>query len=72
MIELQIMISVITVFGSGISVYVGVRVALAEVKRDVSFLKEKDKEIVGRIDREGDESNRRIRRLEDVYFRTQE
>lgn len=54
----QTIIAIITVVGSGVSVYVGVRVAIAELKAEISRLKEQNRE-----------QDARIIRLEDSYFR---
>jgi hypothetical protein len=56
--EVQVIISLGTVICSGISVYVGVKVALAEIRRDISF---QQKQI--------DEYGERINRLEAGYFK---
>ena len=57
-VELQLIISFITILGAGVSVYVGVRVALAEIKTQQ---KAHDKDIA--------ELNKRVSRLEDAYFK---
>ena len=53
----QLVQVVFSVIGSAIAAYVGVRVAIAEMRRDIAALKETDEEI-------GD----RVRRLEQPYF----
>ncbi|MDQ3802509.1 MAG: hypothetical protein M3416_01440 [Acidobacteriota bacterium] len=55
--ETQLLLSIVTVAGAGVSVYVGVRVALAEVKRDIANL-----------NKDCEESTQRIVRLENIYF----
>lgn len=45
---IQITVSIV---GAGISAYAGVRVALAEMKRDIANLREADKGIVERVER---------------------
>jgi hypothetical protein len=45
---LQITVSIV---GAGLSAYVGVRVALAELKRDIANQKEAHKGIVERVER---------------------
>jgi len=62
LLELQPILTIITILGSGVSAYVGVRVALAVVTRDVSNLKEDVKEI--RADH-----GSRLNRLEARYFK---
>jgi hypothetical protein len=57
-VEVQVIISLGTVICSGISVYVGVKVALAEIRRD----------IVAQQDRL-EEHGRRLDRLEAGYFK---
>ena len=47
----QALIGGVTVLGSGLSVYVGIRVALAEIRKDIQFLKEKDVQTDKKIDR---------------------
>jgi hypothetical protein len=56
--ELHLMISFATVLGAGLSVYVGVRVALAEIRRDIAM-------ICKDLERMDD----RLNRLEDNYIR---
>jgi hypothetical protein len=55
--ELQLLISVLTIAGSGLSVYVGVRVAIAEMRRDIR-----------NHERLLDDHKERIERLESPYF----
>ena len=55
--EYQIAISALTVLGAGFSVYVGVRVALSELRKDISTL---TRDIVT--------LDARIKRIEDPYF----
>jgi hypothetical protein len=55
--QVQVLISVLTIAGSGLSVYVGVRVAIAEMRRDI---RSHDKQL--------DEVRERIERLEKPYF----
>ena len=64
-VELQILLSSITVIGAGISVFVGIRVGLAELRRDLRAL-EKDLQEVK--DRELTDVRSRITRLEGKYF----
>jgi hypothetical protein len=45
---LQITVSIV---GAGLSAYIGVRVALAEMKRDIANLKDADRGIVERVER---------------------
>lgn len=49
--ELQLLLSAITVIGAGISSYLGVRIALAELRKDVASLKETDIEHGKRLER---------------------
>ncbi len=59
--EIQLVISVITVIGSGISVYVGVRVAIAEIKGDIR-----------RLDEAREDVSRRLDRLEGAHFNSRD
>ena len=47
-----------TIMGAGLSAYVGVRVALAQVQRDIGSLQKDDEKMLRRIDR-----------LEERYFK---
>ena len=47
-----------TIMGAGLSAYVGVRVALAQVQRDITALQKEDEKMLKRIDR-----------LEERYFK---
>ena len=58
--ELNLLISIAGIMGSGISAYVGVRVALAEMRGDVK-----------RLDKDVGMHDQRIARLEEPYFRDQ-
>lgn len=60
--ELQLGIGFITVFGSGISVYVGVKVALTELKSEV-------KRIDNRVTDKHREVDRRLGSLEAKVFK---
>ena len=63
--EVQLLIAIITVLGSGVSVYVGVRVALAEIRGDIKRLDA----MIETIQAENTESKSRIIRLENEYFK---
>lgn len=67
--ELQVIISLVTVIGAGISVYVGVRVALAEIRRDLRALETADAQLERTVAREFSDIRDRVQRLEDTYFR---
>lgn len=56
--SIHLALAALTIMGAGISAYVGVRVALAQVQRDISSLQREDEKILRRIDR-----------LEDRYFK---
>jgi len=62
--ELQLIIAIVTVLGSGVSVYVGVKVALAEMRGD---LKRHD-ELFELQGQKIDEATSRIVRLENQFF----
>ena len=47
-----------TIMGAGVAAYVGVRVALAQVQRDIGALQREDEKMLRRIDR-----------LEERYFK---
>lgn len=66
----QLIISLITIVGSGISVYVAVRVALAEIRKDIETLKGKDAEIMHLVEKDLQDLRNRINRLEDKYFQS--
>lgn len=55
--ELQLILALVTVIGSGVGVYVGVRVALAEIKGDIR-----------RLDSANEQASRRLDRLEGAHF----
>ncbi len=55
--EIQLGLSVLTIIGAGIAVYVGVKVALAELRRDLAAQKDRITAI-----------SERITRLENPYF----
>jgi hypothetical protein len=56
-----LVVSLVTILGSGLSVYVGVRVALAKMQAEIDTLKQG-----------ATENRRRIERLEATYFRSSE
>jgi len=62
--EWQLVIALITILGSGVAVYVGVRVAIAELKRDQ---RSNEREIF----RLRDEHGSRLDRLEAGYFKVE-
>lgn len=64
----QLIISLITIVGSGISVYIGMRVALAEIRKDIETLKNKDSEIQHLVEKDLQDLRNRINRLEDQHF----
>lgn len=64
----QLIISLITIVGSGISVYIGMRVALAEIRKDIETLKSKDVEIMHLMEKDFQDLRNRINRLEDQHF----
>ena len=64
-IELQLVISFITILGAGVSVYVGVRVALAEIRMQQ---KNHDREIAEIKNTDIREVKERLARLESIYF----
>lgn len=66
--QMQIIISLITILGAGVSVYVGVRVALAEIRRDIRSLESADAALQRAIERDVSEMRARIERLESGYF----
>lgn len=65
-IEFQSLLSILTVMGAGVSVYIGIRVGLAELRRDLRAL-EKDLEELK--NRELGEARARLARLEERYFK---
>lgn len=67
--DAQVLFSVVTIFGSGVAAYVGVRVALAEMRKDIEYLYKGDVDIINRVDREGKEIRIRLDRLEKPFFR---
>ena len=64
----QLIISIITIVGSGISVYIGMRVALAEIKKDIENLRNKDAEIMHLVEKDLQDMRSRVNRLEDQHF----
>jgi len=66
--EIQIIISLITIIGSGVGVYVGVRVALAEIRKDIKALENKDADIARLMERDFQDLRGRVSRLEEQYF----
>lgn len=68
--QIQIIISLLTVLGAGVSVYVAVRVALAEMKRDIQALEDAQIAFQKMTERGHDALDRRLMRIEDNAFRS--
>ncbi len=60
----QIIVSVITIIGAGIAAYVGVRVAIAEIRGDIKLHDKALEKHDERFDRFED----RVKRLEQPFF----
>jgi hypothetical protein len=60
--DAQFLISAITVIGAGVSTYVGVRVALAEVRKDIAYLQKDVERLYREMDRWDDKSQSSHRR----------
>lgn len=67
--QVQIIVSLLTILGAGVSVYVGVRVALAEMKRDIRAIEESHTAFQRLVDRDQSALDRRIQRIEEAFFR---
>jgi hypothetical protein len=59
--EIQLLVSLLTITGSGISVYVGVKVAIAEIRGDITRHEMQINSLQSRVDR-----------LEKPYFKEDE
>ena len=68
--QVQVIISLLTMLGAGISVYVGVRVALAEIRRDIRAIEEAIVANQRLSERDQSRIEQSIKRLEDVVFRS--
>ena len=66
--QTQLFLQLITILGAGISVYVGVRVALAEIRRDIRALENSLALYQRTTDTKHDDVVDRIKRLEAGYF----
>jgi len=60
--EMNLVIALGGILGSGISAYVGVKVGFAEMRRDIDHLQ-------ADVQRNSAESDKRFDRLEAVYFK---
>lgn len=56
--DVQLILAVLTLVGSAFGSYLGVRIAIAESKKDIASLKDDLRD-----------TNERVRRLEEPYFR---
>lgn len=66
--KLQVLMAAVTILGSGFSAYMGMRVAITEMRKDIQYLREKNTDLRVMLEQHMNDMKARILRLEEMVF----